>query len=251
MKALIFMFILGLGSSALAGGQSLLGGKDVNLSELLGSLKSSLVMEDELLNLSGTLGSVTQVWEDLRVVILSQGVNVLPLQGNLIEWRDQRVSEEALYAYDEHFKGKVQSVGAFYEQGVESKEFVDRPFQNQPVLVLKNNVQGHVLIHELLHLWISKVSDLAGLSEDLDRIGEGVGEEVFVDTFMLEHAEQFKLSESDICFRRKYLSQNLQVLKSNMGDMSKDERTFIASDYFESYKVSESYRMKCILQGSF
>lgn len=251
MKALICMFILSLGGGALAAEQPLLGGKNINLDELLESLESSLVMNEGGLNPGGTLDSVTQVWEELRVVILSQGVGVLALQGELIQWRDQRVSSDELYVYDEHFRKSIQSVGAFYEKGVESKTFVERPFKNHPVLVLKNNIQGHVLIHELLHLWISMVSDLAGVSEELDRIGEGVGEEVFVDTFMLEHAERLNLSDSDICFRRKYLSQNLQVLRSNIDDLPDEERFFIADAQYKSHKVSESYRMKCILQGNF
>lgn len=207
------------------------------------------------------LAALVQTFPEVRVVVLDQDIAVREIRGDLIHFRDTRVQAHEEQAYFDYTRGMTQSIGYHIAAQVQLKAFPDRPLSDDPLIVLKNRAPRHAIIHEVLHFINHRTPYLpyVELPEDphlrveLQRIYDGIGEEVSVDSYLLQNKELFRLTDQDICFRARYLNQNLQVFDSFLRELSLMPKAGQAAEQVrglkqaatESRKLISPHKLKC------
>jgi len=203
------------------------------------------------------LNQLKEMSPELNIIVVDLEIVNEELSSTLITWRDNTISPSEYQYYEEYTRGYIQSVGYYVAPGAELQNRNDRPLKSSPLMVLKSRMPLHGVLHEVIHFLIDQSqrnSELwQSLSEDVVSALGGVAEESFVDAYILSQPDIFNLEEKDICFRHKYLNQNLQVLRFLVDELrdsllvSGDLVDELYSLYGQAYSISYSYRMDCLL----
>lgn len=190
-------------------------------------LENHLQAVSEIMDKDDLLTFLEQGHHELKIIVLDLPS---PLESGeaLISWRDLSLSNEVLEAYQEYTSRFLQSVAYFVAPGVSLRNFSPRPLSNRPVMVLKAATPRHALLHEYGHYLVDarqrqQIGPTVDEGSPLGRLVYKTAEEVFIDTLLIEQKQDLQFSQQDICFRHKYLSQNLQLMGFKMGELDSSE----------------------------
>lgn len=201
---------------------------------------------------------ISKEYSELKIIVLDLEIENKKIEESFILWKDPSISPEDEKYYYEYTKPMIQSIGYYVSPGVELLADEERPLNGDPLMVVKKGIPLHGLFHELGHFLIDnyqrKKTGVISYQEATLDVLNGVAEEVFVDTLLLSSAKAFNFSKKDICFRHKYLTQNLQVLSYHISELNKssedkDVVSEIYSLYREAYRVNDQYRLECFLSS--
>ncbi len=189
----------------------------------------------------------------LKIIVLDQEFELFETE-ELITFKDPSVSTEDFQFYNEYSNTMVQNVAFYMAPGIEMVTSPGRPLIDSPLLVLKKNAPLHALYHEMGHFFLDQRLRQGKLDSpknpDLKRLVDGVAEESFVDTLLLENLELFRFDEEALCRRQKYLAQNNQVydflLKEQIAQKASlsDPDQKILNELFQLYSRGRQSQMK-------
>lgn len=209
-------------------------------------------------NINEMLKVLKKTNPSLKIIIVDLEIVSTELSSSLISWRDDSVLDYEYDYYKQHTQGMIQSVGYYIAPDVELKGSFGRPLKSHPLMVIKDRMPMHGLLHEVVHFLIDdfqrSVKTNESNSEDINFVLKGVGNEVFVDAYLLSHLDLFNFEEEDVCFRQKYLNQNLQVMKYLVSELEREHKknkpeviSELYNLYSQAYLVSSQFRMDCLL----
>ena len=228
--------------------------------EFTGFATDVLESSSQFSEIEDMLQSVVDSDPVTRILVIDAEIARPELRGPVITWRDTRVEAEEYAPYSDYLNQSVQSIAFHIAENLEMQTIPNRPLIQHPMVVLKDRSPRHAVLHELVHWAINRNSRPPILSLDsdplmqerLNEIHEKVGEEVFVDSYLISRPSHFALSTDDLCFRARYLYQNLQLLNFFIDELpaaeaqvSTDAVNELINGYNSSLDLYVSTRERC------
>ena len=221
-------------------------------------VKHNLLSKDQSISINDQIAELKQDHHNLKVIVLDLKSPQFSNQ-NTLEINDSSTPAEAYQFYRDYSLTMIQNVGFYMAPYAEMKNFPNRPLKKFPLLVLKQNIPRHALLHELGHFYIDlKMRTNPGLSpnnEILNALVDGVAEESYVDYLLLKNFEALDFDKDEICPRQKYLSQNNQVFKFHLRELRSKKEILGYTDlalldslghiYSKAYSVQMKWHTEC------
>lgn len=221
-------------------------------------VKHNLLLEKTTHTGSSLLVDVISSRKDLKIIVTNENHPHFNKQQSL-NFKDPSISDEALQFYFLQSKIMIQTVAFYLAPGAKLENYPNRPLKEFPLLVFKRNSPLHTIYHELGHVFIDEAyrngDSLVPDNPDLFKLVQKSAEEVYVDQLLLSHVDDFEFDEDSICYRHKYLTQNNQILKHFLKQItpevlnSKDLLIFkeLKQLYSKSYGVQMRFHTQCFL----